>query len=61
MFTTSKAVFVITLSSLNALIALLVLQFMSKVQVASLPTIMTGKDVLVQAKTGTGKTLAFLM
>lgn len=34
---------------------------LSKVQAATLPTILAGDDVLAQAKTGTGKTLAFLV
>jgi len=34
---------------------------MTKVQAASLPVVLEGTDVLVKAKTGTGKTLAFLI
>jgi glucosamine--fructose-6-phosphate aminotransferase (isomerizing) len=34
---------------------------MTKVQAASLPVVLEGTDVLVKAKTGTGKTLAFLL
>ena len=34
---------------------------MTKVQAASLPVVLDGIDVLVKAKTGTGKTLAFLI
>ncbi|KAJ4749581.1 hypothetical protein LUZ62_083986 [Rhynchospora pubera] len=34
---------------------------MSKVQEATLPLILQGKDVLAKAKTGTGKTVAFLL
>ncbi|EPQ29233.1 uncharacterized protein PFL1_02988 [Pseudozyma flocculosa PF-1] len=34
---------------------------MSQVQAATLPTALSGRDVLAQAKTGTGKTLAFLI
>lgn len=34
---------------------------MTKVQAASLPIVLEGTDVLVKAKTGTGKTLAFLI
>lgn len=36
-------------------------EFMTPVQAATLPTTMSGADVLAQAKTGTGKTLAFLL
>ena len=36
-------------------------EYMTKVQVASLPEILTGRDCLVKAKTGTGKTLSFLI
>ncbi|KAF8809289.1 DEAD-domain-containing protein [Phlegmacium glaucopus] len=36
-------------------------EFMSDVQAATLDLALTGKDLLVQAKTGTGKTLAFLL
>ena len=35
--------------------------FMTKVQATSIPLSLTGQDVLVKAKTGTGKTLAFLI
>lgn len=35
--------------------------FMTQVQAASLPIILEGKDCLARAKTGTGKTLAFLI
>lgn len=31
------------------------------VQELAIPVILTGRDVLVQAQTGTGKTLAFLL
>ncbi|KAN0064450.1 hypothetical protein ACQY0O_002073 [Thecaphora frezii] len=34
---------------------------MSQVQAATLPTALSGRDVLAQAKTGTGKTMAFLI
>ena len=34
-------------------------QNMTAVQAQSLPIIMTGKDVIAQAKTGSGKTVAF--
>ena len=36
-------------------------EFMTRVQEASLPVCLSGKDVLARAKTGTGKTLAFLI
>lgn len=34
---------------------------MTKVQEAALPACLSGRDVLARAKTGTGKTLAFLI
>lgn len=37
------------------------IKFMTQVQHASLPEILKGHDVLAKAKTGTGKTLAFLV
>ncbi|KUI63738.1 hypothetical protein VM1G_10506 [Cytospora mali] len=36
-------------------------EFMTPVQAATLPATLSGADVLAQAKTGTGKTLAFLL
>ncbi|KAG6879437.1 hypothetical protein C0992_002703 [Termitomyces sp. T32_za158] len=36
-------------------------EFMSDVQAATIDVGLTGKDLLVQAKTGTGKTMAFLL
>ena len=36
-------------------------EYMTKVQLASLPEILKGNDCLVKAKTGTGKTLSFLL
>ena len=36
-------------------------EFMTAVQAATLPTTLSGSDILAQAKTGTGKTLAFLL
>ena len=36
-------------------------KFMTDVQTQTMPTILEGTDVLAQAKTGTGKTLAFLI
>lgn len=36
-------------------------EYLTKVQHATLPTIMEGKDVLARAKTGTGKSIAFLL
>ena len=47
--------------TLQAIDEVCMYQFMTKVQFATLPTIMNGKDVLAKAKTGTGKTLAFLL
>lgn len=35
--------------------------FCSDVQEAAIPAVLSGKDVVVKAKTGTGKTLAFLI
>lgn len=34
---------------------------MTQVQVEAIPEVLNGKDVFVKAKTGTGKTLAFLI
>jgi len=34
---------------------------MSKIQFQSLPSFMSGRDILAAAKTGSGKTLAFLI
>ncbi|MGL5512916.1 MAG: DEAD/DEAH box helicase, partial [Sporomusa sp.] len=31
------------------------------IQVQTIPALLTGKDVIAQAQTGTGKTLAFLL
>ena len=36
-------------------------ELMTAVQQESLPIALTGKDMLVQAKTGTGKTIGFLL
>lgn len=36
-------------------------EFLTKVQEATYPTIAAGEDVLAKAKTGTGKTLGFLI
>ncbi|CAD7933177.1 unnamed protein product [Amoebophrya sp. A25] len=36
-------------------------EFMTKVQAESLPPILSGKDVFAKAKTGTGKTIGFLL
>ena len=36
-------------------------EYMSKPQVTSIPAVLTGRDVLVQARTGSGKTLGFLV
>ena len=36
-------------------------RFMTPVQAESIPAILAGKDALVKARTGTGKTLGFLI
>ncbi|KAI3395631.1 hypothetical protein diail_1069 [Diaporthe ilicicola] len=36
-------------------------EYMTSVQAATLPVLLSGRDVLAQAKTGTGKTVAFLL
>lgn len=51
----------ITPQSLRAITEVLGYQFMSKVQAQSLPVILEGHDVLARAKTGTGKTMGFLL
>eukprot|EP00698_Gefionella_okellyi_P007048 TRINITY_DN1717_c0_g1_i2.p2 TRINITY_DN1717_c0_g1~~TRINITY_DN1717_c0_g1_i2.p2 ORF type:complete len:554 (-),score=127.43 TRINITY_DN1717_c0_g1_i2:2896-4557(-) len=43
-----------------ALSGVMKFEFMTRVQLETLPVIMTGADVLARAKTGTGKTVAFL-
>lgn len=43
------------------LVATLPFEYCTEVQAATLPAILDGHDVLAQAKTGTGKTLAFLV
>lgn len=43
------------------LVASLPFEYCTEVQAATLPAILEGHDVLAQAKTGTGKTLAFLV
>lgn len=45
----------------RALSEVLKYRYMSKVQHLSIPECLTGKDALVKAKTGTGKTLSFLI
>jgi ATP-dependent RNA helicase MSS116 len=45
----------------KALAEVLKYQYMTKVQTQTLPVILDGKDCLAKAKTGTGKTLAFLI
>ena len=45
----------------QALDGVLRYELMTKVQEAALPACLTGRDVLARAKTGTGKTLAFLI
>jgi len=51
----------ITPQSLRAITEVLGYEFMSKVQAQSLPVILKGFDVLARAKTGTGKTMGFLL
>ena len=55
------AVLPISIQSKRAIAEVMQYSNMSIVQEASLPTILLGKDVLVKAKTGTGKTLGFLI
>ncbi|CAM9593604.1 unnamed protein product [Choristocarpus tenellus] len=45
----------------NAISEVLKYEFMTKVQAQSIPVCIEGGDVLAKAKTGTGKTLAFLI
>ncbi|KAL2630213.1 hypothetical protein R1flu_014899 [Riccia fluitans] len=47
--------------SIRALHEIMGYQKMTKVQEATFPVILEGKDVLAKAKTGTGKTIAFLL
>lgn len=47
--------------SIEALTKVLGFVNLTKVQAATLPDIMLGKDVLAKAKTGTGKTVAFVL
>jgi ATP-dependent RNA helicase MSS116 len=51
----------ISLPSRRALKEVLCYETMTNVQALSLPAILEGKDTLAKAKTGTGKTLAFLI
>ncbi|RHY33404.1 hypothetical protein DYB32_001640 [Aphanomyces invadans] len=48
-------------SSMRALTQVMNYEFLTKVQAATLPVILEGKDVLAKSKTGTGKTMAFLL
>lgn len=48
-------------NSIRALHDVMQYQVMTQVQLASLPVILDGHDVLARAKTGTGKTVAFLL
>ena len=48
-------------NSLRALSEVLGFTHMTAVQAATLPVILTGQDVMAKAKTGTGKTMAFLV
>jgi ATP-dependent RNA helicase MSS116 len=47
--------------SKRAILEVLGFQFMTEVQAATLPVVLRGEDVLAKAKTGTGKTIAFLL
>ncbi len=47
--------------TLKAIKEVLKYEFLTPVQSASMPYIFSGNDCLVKAKTGTGKTLAFLI
>jgi ATP-dependent RNA helicase MSS116, mitochondrial len=51
----------IAVESKRALAEVMKYQFMTLVQSATLSSILSGKDCLAKAKTGTGKTLAFLI
>ncbi len=51
----------ISRESFRAISEVLRYTFMSKVQEASIGPILSGRDVLARAKTGTGKTMAFLL
>ena len=46
---------------IRAIVTVMKYEFLTKVQEASLPPLLTGIDCLAKAKTGTGKTLAFLI
>ncbi|CAK4666260.1 hypothetical protein LEN26_015103 [Aphanomyces euteiches] len=48
-------------SSMRALRDVMHYKVLTKVQAATLPVILDGKDVLAKSKTGTGKTMAFLL
>ncbi|RHY16718.1 hypothetical protein DYB25_005977 [Aphanomyces astaci] len=48
-------------SSMRALTQVMNYEYLTKVQAATLPVILEGKDVLAKSKTGTGKTMAFLL
>ena len=48
-------------NTLKAIKEVMKYEYLSPVQTAALPTVLTGVDCLVKAKTGTGKTLAFLI
>jgi hypothetical protein len=51
----------LSVSTLKALTDTLGYIYMTRVQAAAMPTIITGSDVLARARTGTGKTLGFLI
>ncbi|RHY16717.1 hypothetical protein DYB37_009425 [Aphanomyces astaci] len=51
----------ISKSTLRALTEVMGYELLTKVQATTLPVILEGKDVLAKSKTGTGKTMAFLI
>ncbi len=51
----------ISTASRKAIAEVMKYQYMTQVQASSLPVILDGKDCLAKAKTGTGKTLGFLI
>jgi ATP-dependent RNA helicase MSS116 len=59
--TSTFASLAISAPSKRALLEVLRFQYMTTVQNATLPVVLEGQDVLAKAKTGTGKTIAFLL